>query len=395
MCCFYQVHNVYRHCKHSIFGPMSSISSSHTIAVGLSGGVDSALAAYQLKQAGHQVIGLTMAIWDGSVNIGAGGRPGCFGPGEHDDLRAAEEVAKRLGIRHAVIPLADEYKRSVLDYFRAEYRAGRTPNPCVRCNQSMKFGFMLESAHRLGLEFDAFATGHYAQLATRPSANAPLLLQAADVAKDQSYFLSRLSRAQLGSVLFPLGSMHKSEVKQWARDIGWEDFAAKPESQDFIECGDYSVLFAPEDSRPGEFVDRNGNVLGEHQGIIHYTIGQRKGLKLGGQSAPLFVVAIEPKQNRVVLGHKDELYNSRISASQLNWLVDPASPLLDGPLTARIRLGHKGAHAHIVNRTADSIEVLFDEPQLSATPGQVLVLYSGNGVVASGIIDRNDLDAAI
>lgn len=374
---------------------MSSMHSSCTIAVGLSGGVDSALAAYQLKQAGHQVIGLTMAIWDGSVNIGAGGRPGCFGPGEHDDLRAAEEVAKRLGIRHAVIPLADEYKRSVLDYFRAEYRAGRTPNPCVRCNQSMKFGFMLESAHRLGLEFDAFATGHYAQLATRPSADAPLLLQAVDVAKDQSYFLSRLSRAQLGSVLFPLGGAHKSEVKQWARDIGWDDFAAKPESQDFIECGDYSVLFAPEDSRPGEFVDRNGNVLGEHQGIIHYTIGQRKGLKLGGQSAPLFVVAIEPKQNRVVLGHKDELYNSRVSASQLNWLVDPASPLLDGPLTARIRLGHKGARAHIVNRTADSIEVLFDEPQLSATPGQVLVLYSGNGVVASGIIDRNDLGAAV
>lgn len=364
-------------------------SNTRTIAVGLSGGVDSAIAAYKLKAAGHQVIGLTMAIWDGTVNIGAGGRPGCFGPGEHDDLRAAEEVAKRLGIAHAVIPLASEYKRSVLDYFRAEYRGGRTPNPCVKCNQSMKFGFMLESAHRLGIEFDAFATGHYAQLAISPTADQPLLLQATHLPKDQSYFLSRLTRAQLQSVIFPLGALPKKEVQQFARDIGWEDFAAKPESQDFIECGDYSVLFAPEDSRPGLFVDKHGKVLGEHKGIIHYTIGQRKGLHMGGQSEPLFVVALDPENDRVVLGPKSDLYNDCITASQLNWLVSPESALLDGPLTARIRLGHSGAAARITARNTDSMTVKFDAPQLSATPGQVLVLYHENGVVASGIIEKN------
>ncbi len=359
-----------------------------TVAVGLSGGLDSAIAAYLLQQAGHQVIGLTMAIWDGSIPLSpkSASRPGCFGPGETEDLRAAEMLARRLDIPHAVIPLAEEYKRSVLDYFREEYRAGRTPNPCVKCNQTMKFGFLLESARKLGLSFDAFATGHYARLREDAASHEPLLRQALHSRKDQSYFLSRLSREQLGSVLFPLGEMDKEEVRKLAIDIGWGDFAAKPESQDFLECGDYTALFTPEESVPGEFVDEKGQVLGEHQGLIHYTIGQRKGLGLGGLAAPLFVVSIDAAKNRVVLGPKEALYTSRVSAARLNYLVDPASPLLDGPLLARLRLGHKGAQARIVSRKEDSVEVEFASPQLSATPGQVLALYADDGVVASGII---------
>lgn len=375
----------------SRFAPMSSITPQ-VIAVGLSGGVDSAMVALKLKEAGHQVIGLTMAIWDGSVGVAAGDRPGCFGPGEHEDLKAAEEVARRLGIPHAVIPLAEEYKRNVLEYFRAEYRDGRTPNPCVRCNQSMKFGFMLGSARQLGMEFDHFATGHYARLAENPTAEQPLLLRSTDVRKDQSYFLSRLSREQLASVIFPLGGMTKEEVKQFAIDKGWADYAAKPESQDFLECGDYTALFSAEESVPGDFVDMAGKVLGQHKGIIHYTIGQRKGLNIGGQKDPLFVVAIEPALNQVVLGPREALASDRVTASQLNWLVDPASPLLDEPLIARIRLGHKGATARIVERSGEGelarLTVQFDEPQQSATPGQVLVLYHGEGVVASGIIEK-------
>jgi len=359
-----------------------------TIAVGLSGGVDSALAAYLLKQAGHQVIGLTMAIWDGSIPVVSNGKPGCFGPGEADDIHAAEEVARRLNIPHAVIPLASEYKRSVLDYFRSEYRNGRTPNPCVKCNQSMKFGFMLESAQRLGIHFDAFATGHYARLSTSNDPTSPLLLQAADTAKDQSYFLSRLSRSQLERVLFPLGESSKESVKELARSIGWSDYATKPESQDFIECGDYSVLFSPEEAIPGNFVDLHGNILGTHRGIIHYTIGQRKGLGIGGQGDPLYVVAIDPEHNRVVLGPKRELFTPEIVVSQMNWLVDPESSLLEEPLIARIRLGHKGAIARITERDSDRMHIEFSEPQISATPGQVLVLYHNDGVVASGIIER-------
>ena len=365
-------------------------NSNVTVAVGLSGGVDSAMAAWKLKEQGYHVIGLTMSIWDGSVPItGNGARSGCFGPGEAEDLRAAEEVARRLGIEHAVIPLAGEYKRLVLDYFRGEYRAGRTPNPCVRCNQSMKFGFMLESAKKMGLVFDFFATGHYARLAEHPEVNAPLLLQAKDLSKDQSYFLSRLSRDQLSHVIFPLGEFTKKEVKQWARDIGWDDFANKEESQDFMECGDYTVLFSKEDSRPGNFVDAGGRVLGEHKGIVHYTIGQRKGLNIGGQEEPLFVVAIDPSENRVVLGHKKDLYSQRIKASQVNWLICKESPVFSGKLTAKLRLGHQGAMARMESFTEDSLIILFEEPQLSATPGQILVLYYEGGVVASAIIDRN------
>jgi len=252
------------------------------VAVGLSGGVDSAVAAWRLKRAGWEVIGLTMSIWDGAVPIPDLGISGCFGPGEARDLEAAREVAARVGIEHQVVALAEEYRRTVLDYFREEYLAGRTPNPCVRCNQRMKFGFLLEQARAQGVAFDKFATGHYARTNYDDTRGRWQLLRGRDAGKDQSYFLARLAQDQLAGLIFPLGDLQKDEVKAIARELGWADLAERAESQDFIECEDYSVLFRNGDARPGDFTTKDGRVLGRHRGIIHYTIGQRKGLELGG-----------------------------------------------------------------------------------------------------------------
>lgn len=359
-----------------------------TVAVGLSGGVDSALTAWTLQQKGYNVIGITMALWDGSIDMPVvEGRSGCFGPNEGESIEAAESVAKRLSIPFHVVPVVEEYKKNVLDYFRAEYRAGRTPNPCVRCNQSIKFGAMLHAVRKMGVNFDYFATGHYARLNFR-SPEEPFLWRARDTFKDQSYFLSRLTEDQLSSVLFPLGEMHKEEVKELARKIGWEDFASKKESQDFLECGDYSVLFDESDNVPGDFVDVNGKVLGQHKGFIHYTIGQRKGLNIGGQPEPLFVIAIDVKKNQVVLGPRSLLQCSEVSGSQLNLMVSKNSPLLQQKLQAKIRLGHTFAEASITELTDNRISIRFDTPQFAATPGQIMVLYAGDGIVASAIIEK-------
>ena len=222
------------------------------VAVGLSGGVDSALSAYLWQKQGYDVVGLTMATWDGSVNMPAvEGREGCYGPSEDKNIEEAKLVANRLGIPHYVVPVAGEYKTKVLDYFRAEYRAGRTPNPCVRCNQSIKFGALHLAARKMGIEFDYFATGHYARLDFK-NEKEPFLYRALDAGKDQTYFLSRLSAEQLSTVLFPLGNMRKQDVKALAAEIGWEDFATKRESQDFIvqkmvktlhfQCSDFQFL---------------------------------------------------------------------------------------------------------------------------------------------------------
>jgi len=362
--------------------------NNKTVVVGLSGGVDSALSAWTLQQQGYNVIGVTMALWDGSIDMPViEGRSGCFGPNEGESIEAAEKVAQRLSIPFHVVPVVEEYKRNVLDYFRAEYRAGRTPNPCVRCNQSIKFGAMLDAVRKMGVDFDYFATGHYARLDFK-SPDVPFLWQARDTFKDQSYFLSRLSAEQLASVIFPLGEMRKEEVKELAKKIGWEDYAIKKESQDFLECGDYSVLFDESDNVPGDFVDVNGKVLGQHKGIVHYTIGQRKGLNIGGQPEPLFVVAIDAQKNQVVLGPRGLLQCETVSGNQLNLMVSENSPLLQQKLQAKIRLGHTYADATITELTQDRVSIRFDTPQFAATPGQIMVLYAGEGIVASAIIEK-------
>ena len=350
------------------------------IAVGLSGGVDSTMAAYLLKKQGHKVVGITMSLWDGSIPIPDRGQSGCFGPGEVRELAETERVAKRLGIDYEVIPLAEQYRKNVLDYFRAEYKAGRTPNPCVKCNQKMKFGFLIDCAHKL-LDFDVFATGHYA----RVSENGKLLRRALDLSKDQTYFLSRLSPAQLSRVVFPLGELTKREVKDLAAESGFEDLAKKPESQDFIECEDYSVLFDKDDIRPGDFVDTNGNVLGKHNGIVYYTIGQRKGLGIGGLKEPLFVVRLDPHKNQVILGTKDELFAKALTARDINRLLLDESET-EGFALAKIRHGKNLVPARF-KIEGETLYVSFEEPQMSITPGQVVTLYRDEAVLASAIIE--------
>jgi len=366
----------------------------NSVAVGLSGGVDSCVAAWLLKQEGLHVTGITMSIWDGTIDIPDEGRAGCFGPGETRDLEAVRELAERLGIEHRVIKLAEQYKQEVLDYFRAEYLAGRTPNPCVQCNQRMKFGFLLEQARAQGVEFDLFATGHYARVQLDEVSGRWQLLRGKDAGKDQSYFLSRLHQEQLSGLRFPLGELNKGEVKQIARDQGWVDLAEKEESQDFIECSDYSVLFEKGDSTPGDFVTREGKVLGRHKGIIHYTIGQRKGLELGGGGIPWYVQEIDTERNAVVVGRQSDLYSSELVAGDLNWLAQASPPKAPLRCMAQIRQRHRAAAATLTSGAEDRVHVVFDEPQLSITPGQIVVLYEGDTVLASGAIEKKTIPGA-
>jgi tRNA-specific 2-thiouridylase len=361
----------------------------HTIAVGLSGGVDSSVAAYLLKKQGFNILGLTMQIWDGSLPLLDEGLSGCYGPGEPRDIAAAKALADRLGIPHHVISLASEYNTEVLDYFRSEYRAGRTPNPCVRCNRSMKFGLLLDRARTQGVTFDAFATGHYAQVGQDPTTGRWQLRRSVDPAKDQTYFLSHLSQAQLSQVLFPLGGMTKPEVKAIAREIGWEDVADKPESQNFIESKDYGVLFGEQEQKPGPIKNRQGQVLGQHRGIIHYTVGQRKGLGIGGAADPLYVLHIDACANTVVVGAYSELFSNRLIAKDLNWVGIAAPPAQPLRVHAKIRQQHKEAPAVIQSVPGtDTIEALFDEPQMSITPGQIVVFYADDLVLGSGTISN-------
>ena len=363
---------------------------SETVAVGMSGGVDSSIAAHLLLQQGYRVIGLTMQIWDGALEGLDSNRAACYGPGEEQDIAAAQDVARRLGIEHHIIPLAEEYKQEVLEYFRREYRAGRTPNPCVRCNHSMKFGFLLQKARALGLRFDRFATGHYARV--QMEHGRPSLLRAVDPDKDQSYFLSRLTREQLAPLLLPLGAMTKQQVRAVAEQLGWNDLAEKHESQDFIESDSYSVLFSPEDARPGEIRDRQGRVLGEHRGLIHYTVGQRKGIGLSGAPHPLYVLNLDDKSNCVTVGPREELFAPGFTASELNWIELDAMPREPLRIEVKIRQKSRPAAALLSPRPGSepSVEVAFDEPQLSVTPGQAAVFYQGDRVIGSGTIERRE-----
>ena len=355
----------------------------------MSGGVDSTVAAWLLKNQGYDVVGLTMQIWDGAVKLPDTGRAGCYGPGETRDLESARNAAAHLGIPHVAIPLTDQYKRDVLDYFRAEYRAGRTPNPCVVCNQRLKFGSLLDRAREQGISFDLFATGHYARIVRDNLTGRCSLLRGVDHKKDQSYFLARLTQEQLRQVLFPVGGLMKVEVVKLAREAGFGDIAAREESQDFVECDDYSVLFQPADNRPGPIMDTAGHVLGQHRGIIHYTIGQREGLKLGGQKQPLYVTGLDAQANCVMVGHADDLLRAEFEVANCSWLgIEPPTEPVE--VTVKIRYNHRGCHAKIVvpSDAKDSARahVYLAQPERAITPGQAAVFYRDDLVLGTGWI---------
>lgn len=236
-----------------------------TVLIGLSGGIDSSIAAWLLKQNGWNVVAATMSIYDGSIPIPPSDRSGCFGPREAFNIQSAIYAAERIGIPHYRINLAQDYRVAVLDYFRTEYLAGRTPNPCVQCNCKMKFGALQDYARKEGIQFDFFATGHFACVHFDPVCKRYCILRGVDSSKDQSYFISHLSQEQLSNLIFPLGEYHKAEVRAMAQKLGWLDLLGRSESQDFIACDNYSPLFRPSDAHPGKFIDKNGKVLGEHR----------------------------------------------------------------------------------------------------------------------------------
>ena len=303
------------------------------IAVGLSGGVDSAVAALMLKRAGHEVVGVTMKLWREGRYKG-GDRDACFGPGEADDIAAAEAFAAKLGIEYRAFDCSEEYERAVLDYFRDERAAGRTPNPCVVCNRKLKFGLLPEMAARQ-MEFDRFATGHYARRVEIDGRFAAA--RAADASKDQSYFLWDLAQEQLARAMFPIGGLSKAEVRGIAREAGLP-MAEKADSQDFYS-GDANEIVGKEDEE-GHIVDLSGKTLGTHRGFWHYTIGQRQGLGIGGCGAPYYVVGIDSCRNEVVVGRREEAVRGEFQIRDMNW--QGAAPT-DGPVEGFVKIRSSGA----------------------------------------------------
>lgn len=355
------------------------------IAVGMSGGVDSSMTAWLLKREGHEVVGLTMRLWKGGKAAVGSPRSGCYGASEEEDIAAVEKICQQLGIPHHTIDLVKEYEQAVLSNFSSEYLAGRTPNPCVLCNQFIKFGALLEHARASGVDFDRFATGHYARIEYDEAGRRHQLKKAADLKKDQSYFLYRLTQMQLAQTLLPLGEMTKAQVKQMAMEAGFEKLAEKPESQDFIDSGDYQNLFVQTAAKAGRILDEQGRQVGQHEGIFHFTVGQRRGLKLGGSPQPLYVLRIDAANNDVIVGPKESLAVKRLSAGWLNWI---AMEKLKSPLKVNARLRSRQAEAacEIIPVGEDEVEVSFEEAQYSAAPGQSVVFYEEDKVLGGGII---------
>ncbi|MGQ9660938.1 MAG: tRNA 2-thiouridine(34) synthase MnmA [Kiritimatiellia bacterium] len=369
---------------------LSDLKSDNVIAVGLSGGIDSAVAAALLKSAGCDVIGLSMRIWPEASTASHTGRTACFGPGEAADLALAQSVAERLGIAYHVVLLEEEYRREVLDYTRNEYLQGRTPNPCVRCNARVKIGLLLERASALGLHFDRFATGHYARRLWDPGRGRYRLLRGVDCSKDQSYFLAQLSQQQLAQLILPLGYLTKNRVRALASEAGWEDLLARKESQDFIENGNWSLLFDQEARiAPGDIVDCDGRVLGQHRGLVHYTIGQRKGLGIGGAGEPWYVVGLDVASNRVIVGRRSEAFSRGLEASRLNWLGLAQPPAQVFRCLCQLRISHTAAPATVRILDEDKLEVIFDTPQFAIAPGQLAALYDGEELLGAGLIDKS------
>lgn len=354
------------------------------ILVGLSGGVDSATTAMLLKNQGHEVIGVTMAIWgDKKVqNHHKGTHGACLGPDEKEDLEAAKKLADSIGIPHYVIDCSKEYDEIVLKYFKDEYLSGRTPNPCIRCNSLIKFGVLPLVAKERGIEFDKFATGHYARIEEKDGKY--ILKRGVAPHKDQSYFLYKLKQEQLSKILLPLGNYTKEEIRNIAKEFGLE-VAEKPDSQDFYE-GDYNELLGVQ-AKEGNIVDVNGKVLGRHNGIWNYTIGQRKGIGVSA-SEPMYVLQLKKDTNEVVIGPADKTFKKSLKAINLNWIsID--TPQKEFHATAKIRSTQQPTGVTVIPE-GENVKVVFDDMQKSIAIGQSVVFYDGDIVLGGGIIDSTE-----
>ena len=360
------------------------------VLVGMSGGIDSSVAAYLLKKAGYEVEGITMLIWKKDSPYPAPvSANSCYCPDKSKDLESIDRVASILGIKHHVVDCSDVFQRSVLEAFRTGYLEGITPNPCIQCNSIVKFGAMVEYARTI-TDFDLFATGHYARLAEQQGRF--FLRKGADALKDQTYFLWRLTQDNLSRTLFPLGGWTKAEVRQFALARGFEALSRKSESQEicFIPDDDYRAFLAAHVAdygkvcQPGNFVLTDGTVVGRHRGFPNYTIGQRKGLGIAlGQ--PMFVLAIRPEDNTVVLGTKEQLQGQSFYATRVNAMKYASFP--DGmEVVAKIRYRNEGGVASL-HPEGGRVRVDFHTPVNSITPGQSVVFYEGDDVVGGGVIE--------
>lgn len=351
------------------------------IAIGLSGGVDSCMAAWLLKRDGHDIVGITMKM--GREGLGQQDMSCCAGPLEPKNIEAAGLVAKRLGIEYRVIDVSEIWHKLVLDRFISDYRSGLTPNPCVVCNAEVKFAAFLEAAKSSGLSFDAFATGHYARI-IRDENGQCHLLTGLDSSKDQSYFLSRLTQSQLSTTLFPLGELHKKDIIAMAREAGFDETAAREESQDFAGETGYDALFDESDEQPGPVIDTTGKVLGTHRGIIHYTVGQRKNLGIA-TGEKVYVKSIDPASRTVVLGKREEVMSDSCIMNAPVW-ISGNEPSDGFQCHVKLRYRHPGIAATLQKDNNGIWSAHFATPQFAVAPGQAAVAYVGDEVIGSAWI---------
>lgn len=348
--------------------------------IAMSGGVDSSVAAYLIKQAGYTCAGANMRLFTNS-DIGDDSQTCC----SLADAEDARNVAARLNMPFYVFNFGDKFKQAVIDRFIAAYRAGQTPNPCIDCNRYLKFEELFLRAE--ALHYDYIVTGHYAQTEYNPQSGRWLLKRAADPAKDQSYVLYSLTQKQLAHTLFPLGGLSKQQVRQIAAEQGFIN-AQKAESQDicFVPNGDYAAFieqYQGQKATPGNFIDVNGRIVGQHKGVIRYTIGQRRGLGLA-MPRPVYVKAIDPQANTVTIAYDEELYADSLTVRDIN-LIDRES--IDQPLHLQVKIRYnQQAQGATVTQAGNELHIKFDEPQRAIARGQAAVLYNGDVVVGGGRI---------
>lgn len=343
------------------------------IAVGLSGGVDSSVVAHLLKKEGHEVIGVRMNL---------------FAHGQNPEEDDAKKVADHLGIKFLSIDMEKEYHEHVVSYMKREYLSGRTPNPCIICNRYIKFGLFLDRVLQSGLDFDMFATGHYAIIEKNEITNRYLLKKGTNTDKDQAYFLSLLSQEQLAKILFPLGNMNKAQVKEIAASAGLFT-AQKRESQDLC-TGDYRDYIEDTHDSKGNFIDRKGKILGKHQGIENYTIGQRRGLGLSSPGEPYYVVGLDGESNNVIVGYNKDLLSSTMVVGKINWgaIKEPDLPF---DVQVKIRYRDNGIEAVIVEKQDNgNFLVHFSEDRRAVTPGQLAVFYENDTVLGAAFIEGTE-----
>lgn len=364
---------------------MNTLGSKKRVIVAMSGGVDSSVTAALLQQQGYECIGVTMQIWDPDVTVVDDDYVGCCSLTAVDDAR---RVADKLGIPYYVLNFRDIFEKKVIDYFTQEYIQGRTPNPCIACNRYIKFEALLEKAVGLGAEY--VATGHYARMGFSKAHNRWVIRRAVDQRKDQTYVLYGMTQYQIAHTLMPLADYTKDEVRQMAADLGLST-ASKPESQEicFVHDNNYRNFLQERTGggfNKGSFLDLQGNVLGEHQGIPHYTIGQRRGLGIA-TGERIYVVDIDPQRNAVILGPEEAIFKHDLVSNDNNFILFEN---LDQPteVEAQVRYNAQPSPAVISPLSHGRIKIHFKEPQKAITPGQAVVFYQGDYLVGGGTIEK-------